>query len=83
MSAIDLSCAPTRASAQKRGEQVSLFPSKNAEITVFGLLEVALQQAFQRLAVAGLGIRLFPKTIGNTGFLDGGNLITHHITQLL
>ena len=46
---------------EKRGEQVSPFPSKSAEIVVKILLEVPLQQALERLAVAGLVLTLDSK----------------------
>ena len=39
---------------EKRGEQVSPFPSKSAEIAANILLEVALQQTLERLAMPGL-----------------------------
>ena len=42
------------AAHQKRGEQVSPFPSKSAEIVVKILLEIPLQQALECLAVTGL-----------------------------
>ena len=38
----------------KRGEQVFLFPSKSAEIRVFCLLEIPLQQTLECLTVPGL-----------------------------
>ena len=49
------------AAHEKRGEQVSPFPSKRAEIAAKILLEVTLQQALERLAVAGLVLILDSK----------------------
>ena len=42
---------------KKEGERVSPFPSKSAEIVAKILLEIPLQQALERLAVAGLVAR--------------------------